>query len=67
MPSTYLAYRHAMARIYETLAGKPSVETTFSRPMALGARSSELQRARQNDTDGCVRRANETKHRHQMH
>jgi hypothetical protein len=67
MPSTYLAYRHAMARFYDRFFGKPPVVTTRFRPAKLGAQSDEARRRRRNDTDGSSRRAAETKLRHEMH
>ncbi len=67
MPSTYLAYRHAMTKFYDMLLGRPPVVAKRFRPAMLEARPDEARRRRRNDTDGSVRRAAETKIRHEMH
>jgi len=67
MHSTYLAYRHAMARFYDRFFGKPPIVTTRFTPAKSGARPDEARRRRRNDTVGSIRRAAETKLRHEMH
>jgi hypothetical protein len=67
MPTDYLAYRHALAKLYGVLVGKPSVAATEFLPIPLKPRPDETQRRRTGDTDGSRRRAEETKLRHHLH
>jgi hypothetical protein len=67
MPSTFLACRDAMTRFYDKFLGKAAVKTTHFKPAASEVQPDEARRRRRNDTDGSLRRAAETKLRHEMH
>jgi hypothetical protein len=67
MPSTYLTCRLAVTKFYNMMLGRPPTVPTRFKFAKLSVQPDEARRRRRNDTDGSVRRAAETKLRHQMH
>ena len=67
MATAYLTYLNAVTKFYGSLTGRHPAQQSGAAKLMLGPRPDEARHRRENDTDGSRRRADETKHRHQMH